>query len=104
MPAHPQSTWSSNGAGRGNLFVDADPDLEGIDPVTMPTTMSVTARRGRGLVVQSSKPQRRPRTGLVRGTPRASRARDRAPSARCGACAITRWPVTAPPSGYSRHS
>ena len=41
MPAHPQSTWSSNGAGRGNLFVDADPDLDGIDSATTPTTTSV---------------------------------------------------------------
>jgi hypothetical protein len=51
MPAHPESTWSSNGAARGNLFVDADPALDRIDPVTTPTTTSVTARRGRGLVV-----------------------------------------------------
>lgn len=65
MPARPQSTWSSNGAGRGNLFVDADPDLDRIDPVTTPTTMSVTARRGRGLVVPieqaTAPPAHRPR-------------------------------------------
>jgi hypothetical protein len=41
MPAHPQSTSSSNGAGRGNLFVDADSDLDGIDSATT----SVDARR-----------------------------------------------------------
>ena len=48
MPAHPESTWSSNGAGRGNLFVDADPDVPEIGSSS--TTGSLTTRRGRGLM------------------------------------------------------
>jgi hypothetical protein len=67
MPAHPESTWSSNSAGRGNLFVDADPDLDGIDSVRTPTTTSVTARRRRGRVVPveetAASPAHRPRAG-----------------------------------------
>jgi hypothetical protein len=50
LPAHPESQWSANGAGRGNLFVDADTDLRATDAATRPTT-TVTSRRGRGLVV-----------------------------------------------------
>ena len=76
MPAHPESTSSSNGAGRGNLFVDADPDLDGIDSATTPTTTSVTARRGRGLVVPieqaTASPAHRPR---ARDAARFTRAR-----------------------------
>ena len=76
MPAHPESTWSSNGAGRGNLFVDADPDLDGIDSATTPTTTSVTARRSRGLVVPieeaAASPAHRP---LARDAARFTRAR-----------------------------
>jgi hypothetical protein len=51
LPAHPESQWSANGAGRGNLFVDADPDVRATDSATRPTATPVTSRRARGLVV-----------------------------------------------------
>jgi hypothetical protein len=51
MPKHPESTWSTNGAARGNLFVDADPDLHEFGSATAPTARPVTPRRARGLVV-----------------------------------------------------
>jgi hypothetical protein len=76
MPAHPESTWSSNGAGRGNVFVDADPDLDGIDSVTTPTTTSIEARRGRGLVVPIEEPAASPaHRPLARDAARFTRAR-----------------------------
>jgi hypothetical protein len=85
MPAHPESTWSSNGAGRGNLFVDADPDVAGIDSATTPTTTSGTARRSRGLVVRiehaaaspAHRPGARDAARFTRGRPGTVRAAQR---------------------------
>jgi hypothetical protein len=51
MPSPTEPTWPTNGTGRRNLFIDAEPALHGTGSPSRPTTMSGTRRRGRGLVV-----------------------------------------------------
>jgi MinD-like ATPase involved in chromosome partitioning or flagellar assembly len=50
MPAPPESRPSTDGAGRRNLFVDADGDVPELGSSPSSTTGSLTTRRGRGLM------------------------------------------------------